>query len=61
MKRLYVLVLTLAVSLLGVVRASADEGMWLLPYLQKLNIADMKKKGLKLSAEDIYNANGSSL
>ncbi len=40
---------------------SADEGMWLLPYLQKMNIKDMKAKGLKLSAEDIYNINGSSL
>ena len=33
--------------------AAADEGMWLLPYLQKMNIKDMKAKGLRLSAEDI--------
>ena len=39
----------------------ADEGMWLLPYLQKMNIKDMKAKGLKLSAEDIYSINKSSL
>ena len=32
----------------------ADEGMWLLPYLQKLNIKEMKAKGLKLSADQIY-------
>ena len=24
---------------------AADEGMWLLPYLQKMNIADMRAKG----------------
>ena len=41
--------------------AMADEGMWLLPYLQKMNIKDMKAKGLKLSAEDIYSINKSSL
>ncbi|MCH5334311.1 MAG: S46 family peptidase [Alistipes sp.] len=41
--------------------ASADEGMWLLPYLKKMNIKDMKEKGLKLSAEDIYSADHSSL
>ncbi len=39
----------------------ADEGMWLLPLLKKLNLKDMEAKGLKLSAEDIYNINGSSL
>ena len=38
----------------------ADEGMWLLPYLQKLNIKEMKAKGLKLSADHIYNLNGNS-
>ncbi len=41
--------------------AMADEGMWLLPYLQKMNIGDMKARGCKLSAEDIYSVNGSSL
>ncbi len=41
--------------------ARADEGMWLLPYLEKMNIKDMKAKGLKLSAKDIYNADGKSL
>ena len=39
----------------------ADEGMWLLPLLQKLNINKMQNLGLKLSAEDIYNFNNSSL
>ena len=39
----------------------ADEGMWLLPLLNQLNIKQMKQEGLKLSAEDIYNINNSSL
>ena len=40
---------------------AADEGMWLLPYLQKMNIADMRAKGCELSAEEIYAADRSSL
>jgi hypothetical protein len=46
---------------LFVLPAKADEGMWLLPYLNKLNIKDMKAEGLKLNAKDIYNVNGNSL
>ena len=39
----------------------ADEGMWLLPLLKKLNLKDMEAKGLQLTAEDIYSVNNSSL
>ncbi|MBR6559700.1 MAG: S46 family peptidase, partial [Alistipes sp.] len=52
--------LTLAAAIVSFT-AMADEGMWLLPYLQKMNIKDMKAKGCKLSAEDIYSVNKSSL
>jgi hypothetical protein len=38
----------------------ADEGMWL-PLLINKNLAEMQKLGLKLTAEDIYNVNNSSL
>lgn len=41
--------------------AFADEGMWLLPFIEKLNIKDMKAKGFKLSAEDIYSLNQSAI
>ncbi|MBQ9185428.1 MAG: S46 family peptidase [Bacteroidales bacterium] len=41
--------------------AIADEGMWMLPLLQKMNIKTMKSMGCKLSAEDIYSINHSSL
>lgn len=39
----------------------ADEGMWLLPYIEKLNIGTMQSLGCKLSAEDIYSLNQSSI
>jgi hypothetical protein len=39
----------------------ADEGMWLLPLIQKLNIDTMHALGLKLSADDIYSINNGSL
>lgn len=39
----------------------ADEGMWLLPLLEKLNMGTMTKMGLKLTAEEIYSINQSSL
>jgi hypothetical protein len=35
--------------------------MWLLPLLEKLNISHMREMGCRLSAEDIYSINRSSL
>ena len=58
MKKLLIACLLLA---LGAPSLKADEGMWLLPYLEKLNIRDMKAKGFKLSAKDIYNLNGDAI
>ena len=42
-------------------QVKADEGMWMLPLLEKLNIKKMQESGLKLSAKDIYDINHSSL
>jgi hypothetical protein len=39
----------------------ADEGMWLLPLIEKLNMDEMTELGLDLSAEEIYSINNSSL
>ena len=39
----------------------ADEGMWLPMFIGRLNYADMQKEGLKLTAEEIYSVNHSSL
>ena len=56
-----IVVLTACALFFGFSSLRADEGMWMLPWLQKLNIKAMKAKGLKLSAQDIYNLNGNSL
>ncbi len=53
--------LFLGIALLFSLSARADEGMWLLPLIQKLNIGKMTEMGLQLSAEDIYSVNHSSL
>ena len=43
------------------VSAMADEGMWLLPLLKQLNGKDLKAAGCKLSPDEIYNINKTSL
>ena len=57
MKKLFLLLAAACVTF----SAAADEGMWMLPYLQKMNAKDMKARGCKLSAEEIYSMNNSSL
>ena len=57
MKRILAIVAALAVS----VSAMADEGMWLLPLLNQMNKKDLKAAGCKLSPEEIYSINKSSL
>ena len=47
--------------ILGALSAWADEGMWLLPMLQKFNEDAMRNIGCLLTAEDIYNINHASL
>ncbi|MFI3268184.1 MAG: S46 family peptidase [Rikenellaceae bacterium] len=41
--------------------AHAEEGMWLPSLIGQTKFADMQKKGLKLTAEDLYSVNSSSL
>ena len=57
MKRLLTLLAMVCITFSAV----ADEGMWLLPYIKKMNEKDMKAHGAKLKAEDIYSATKSSL
>ncbi len=57
MKKFLTLVAAVAVCFTAV----ADEGMWLLPYIKKMNIRDMREHGCRLSANDIYSAQRSSL
>ena len=53
--------LSLVVAVCITFSAMAEEGMWLLPYIKKMNEKDMKAHGCKLKAEDIYSAEKSSL
>lgn len=50
----------IALFLLAGTIARADEGMWL-PFLLGRNYEDMKKHGLNLTPEQIYNINNASL
>ncbi|MBW8334314.1 MAG: S46 family peptidase [Prolixibacteraceae bacterium] len=53
--------LFLSVLILSVNSLRADEGMWMLQLIQKLNSKEMSEIGFKLSAKDIYDINKSSL
>ena len=41
--------------------AKADEGMWFLMFIERLNHRDMEKMGLQLTSEEIYSINNHSL
>lgn len=43
------------------VSVKADEGMWFLMFIERLNHRDMQKMGLQLTAEEIYSINNHSL
>ncbi|MDD3739245.1 MAG: S46 family peptidase [Lentimicrobiaceae bacterium] len=55
--------ITIILSLIFIINitAKADEGMWLPILLQQLNEKEMKSMGMRISAEDIYSVNKSSL
>ncbi|WP_226063649.1 S46 family peptidase [Kaistella polysaccharea] len=57
MKRIFLLL----TFMLSFMQLKADEGMWLLTMIKRLNGVDLKKEGLKLTAEEIYSVNNSSL
>ncbi len=58
MKKILCAITALAVFSAGM---RADEGMWMLPLLQKMNSKTMTELGCRLSADDIYSINHSSL
>ena len=59
MKKIYALLFATCLLVSNV--AKADEGMWLLSLLEKLNYKDMQAKGLRLTPEQLYSVNHSSL
>ena len=58
MKRIISILLMTA---LLAINASADEGMWMLPLLQKMNAKAMADLGLNLKPEQIYSEKGTSI
>lgn len=55
------ILLTLSAVTMVALSANADEGMWLLPLLQKMNSKAMENIGCRLTPEQIYDINNSSL
>ena len=55
------IILSIILTSLFSITAIADEGMWLPQLLQTMNEEDMIANGLKLTAEDLYSVNNSSL
>ena len=60
MKQIKISILLIAFLAAGRLSVKAHEGMWV-PSLIKMFLSDMQDDGLKLSAEDIYAVNKSSL
>lgn len=58
MKRLLIIAIAFVLGFGSSVKA--DEGMWI-PLLINKNIAEMQEMGFKLTAEDIYSVNNSSM
>ena len=58
MKKIFCILTAIAVFA-GTIRA--DEGMWMLPLLKELNADAMKQLGCRLTPEQIYSINNSSL
>ena len=57
MKKLFVAFLAALVC----IGASADEGMWLLPLVKQMNKKALKEAGCRLSPDEIYSINKTSL
>lgn len=56
-----IVVSLIAAIMLMPMSAKADEGMWFLMFIERLNHRDMQKMGLQLTAEEIYSINHHSL
>lgn len=54
-------ILSLCLLLAFVLPTKADEGMWFLMHIDRLNQRDMQKMGLQLTSEEIYSINNASL
>lgn len=53
-------IFSIAMLLIGSL-AWADEGMWLMTFIERLKYTDWQKEGLHLTPEEIYSVNNASL
>ena len=53
-----IIILFVSFFMIFTTQSRADEGMWLLTMMKKLNL---EAKGLKLTPEELYSINNSSL
>ncbi|WP_273273738.1 S46 family peptidase [Maribacter polysiphoniae] len=58
MKKIFLAIIAFIISFTSVM---ADEGMWFLMHIERLNYRDMQKMGLQLTPEEIYSINNQSL
>lgn len=61
MKKLFLLLFSGLFASLIFANPTPDEGMWIPSKIAQLNYGDMQKLGCKLTAEEIYSINNSSL
>lgn len=59
MKKMILILALVALGFTG--RLSADEGMWLPMFVERLNHTDMQQMGLQLTADEIYGINNASI
>ena len=59
MKKIILILFAVILSYPSMLRA--DEGMWFLMHIERLNYRDMQKMGLQLTPEEIYSINNQSL
>ena len=53
--------LSLMLLLLPLTPVRADEGMWLLPLLEKMNSGRMTELGFEITPQEIYDLNNTTL
>ena len=61
MKKNYLNFLFTLFTIISINAAKADEGMWLPIFLDQGPEAEMRRLGMKISADDIYNVNKACL
>ena len=55
------MIITAAIALCFAVQTKADEGMWMLPLLEKINSEALANLGSRLTPDQIYSINHSSI